>query len=90
MCCLWQWYVLKKYKDIIDVSDRTYAYISQLVFIVSLISSLVGYTLLSVQILIWWIMQLTCILTITCVRDWYREYSKLSFKRFTLTLIQNL
>ncbi|MBR1839543.1 MAG: mechanosensitive ion channel [Prevotella sp.] len=78
MCCLWQWYVLKKYKDIIDVSDRTYAYISQLVFIVSLISSLVGYTLLSVQILIWWIMQLTCILTITCVRDWYREYSKLN------------
>ena len=77
-CCLWQWYVLKKYKGIIDTSDRTYAYVSQLVFVVSLISSLVGYTLLSVQILIWWIMQLTCILTITCIRDWYKEYSKLN------------
>lgn len=74
-CCIWQWIALRKTKDI-DKSDRGYAYFSQFVFLVSLCSSLIGYTLLSVQILIWWIMQLTCILTITCIRDWYKEYSK--------------
>ena len=78
ICCLWQWYVLRKYKRIIDASDRGYAYFSQLVFIISLVCSLIGYTLLSVQILIWWIMQLTCILTITCIRDWYRGYSDIN------------
>ncbi len=73
-CCLWQWIVLKKVKGV-DRSDKGYAYFSQFVFIVSLICSCIGYTLLSVQILIWWIMQLTCILTITCMRDWYKGYS---------------
>ena len=77
-CSLWQWYVLKKYKALIDTSDKSYAYVSLAVFVVSLICSLVGYTLLSVQILIWWIMQLTCVLTITCIRDWYRGYSKIN------------
>ena len=92
ICCLWQWYVLKRYKKGIDASDRGYAYFSQFVFVVSLISSLMGYTLMSVQILIWWIMQLTCILTITCLRDWYRRYSerkKLSEKPVTDTWFHN-
>lgn len=75
ICCLWQWQVLRKITGI-EKSDRGYAYFSQFIFIVSLICSVIGFTLLSVQILIWWIMQLTCILTITCLRDWYREYSK--------------
>ena len=75
ICTLLQWYVLRKYSHVIEGSDKGYAYFSQFIFIVSLVSSLVGYTLLSVQILIWWIMQLTCILTITCFRDWYKTYS---------------
>ena len=76
LCCLWQWNVIRRHNKNIDRSDVMYAYISQLVFIVSLVSSLIGYTLLSVQILIWWIMQLTGILTITCIGDWYKEYAK--------------
>ncbi|MBR4651420.1 MAG: mechanosensitive ion channel family protein [Prevotella sp.] len=92
VCCLWQWYSLKKSRGMIDNGDRSFAYVSQLVFVTSLICSLVGYTLLSVQILIWWIMQLTCILTITCLRDWYRSYSKskkLYEKPITKTWLHN-
>ena len=74
VCCLWQWFVLHKEIDV-EKTDRYYASFSQIVFIVSLVSSLIGFTLLSVQILIWWIMQLTCILTITCLRDWYKEFA---------------
>lgn len=75
-CALWQWSVIRRHNKNIDKSDVFFAYISQLVFVVSLVCSVIGYTLLSVQILIWWIMQLTCILTITCIRDWFKEYSK--------------
>ena len=77
ICSIWQWNEIRHHSKNIDKSDVIYAYISQFVFVASLISSMVGYTLLSVQILIWWIMQLTCILTITCIRDWFKEYSKL-------------
>lgn len=75
-CCLWQWRSLSKFKNAIDKTDSTYAYCSQFFFIVSLFCSVMGFTLLSVQVLIWLIMQLTCILTITCLRDWYKEYAK--------------
>lgn len=74
-CCLWQWNVIHRHNKNIDRSDVIYAYISQLIFVTSLVCSLIGYTLLSVQILIWWIMQLTCILTITCIRDWFKKFS---------------
>lgn len=75
ICCLWQWHVLHTTKDSVERSDRGYAFFSQFVFLVSLVCSVIGYTLLAVQILIWWIMQLTCILTITCIRDWYKGYA---------------
>lgn len=75
-CCFWQWRMISKYKKQVDKMDVWFAIFSQVVFIISLTSAVIGYTLLSVQILIWWIMQLTCILTITCIRDWYKEYSK--------------
>jgi small-conductance mechanosensitive channel len=47
-----------------------------MVFIVSVVCSWMGYTLLAVQVLIWWIMQLTCILTITCVSQYIKRYGE--------------
>lgn len=74
-CCLWQWHTLRRLKTDVERSDKGFATFSLFVFVVSLCCSIVGYTLLSVQILIWWIMQLTCILTIICLRDWYKGYA---------------
>ena len=51
-----------------------YSYISLIVFTASVISSWIGYTLLAVQMLIWWMMQLTCILTITCALQYLKLY----------------
>lgn len=76
VCTLWQWSVIRRCRNSVDVSDMYYACISLFVFLTSLVCSVLGYTLLSVQILIWWIMQLTCILTITCMRDWFKEFSR--------------
>ncbi|MBQ8047071.1 MAG: mechanosensitive ion channel [Prevotella sp.] len=68
VCMLWQWSVIKRHNNNIPRSDVLYSYTSLAVFIASVVCSWLGYTLLSVQLLIWWIMQLTFILTITCIR----------------------
>ncbi len=73
-CACWQWLLIRRYKSNIPRSDMFYTYASQAVFITSVVCSWTGYTLFSVQILIWWIMQLTCILTITCLRRWINLY----------------
>lgn len=76
ICMLWQWRVMRKYRDDVQNIDKLYAIVSQLVFIASVVCSWIGYSLLSVQILIWWIMQLACILSITCLKDWYTQHSE--------------
>ncbi len=73
-CTVWQWVVISRHNKNVPRSDMFYTYISLLVFISSVVLSWTGYTLLSVQILIWWIMQLTCILTITCVAQYVHLY----------------
>lgn len=75
ICALWQWFLIRRHNKKIPKSDMTYTYISLGVFVASVICSWMGYTLLSVQMLIWWIMQLTCILTITCISEWMHKYS---------------
>ncbi|MBP1540940.1 MAG: mechanosensitive ion channel family protein [Prevotella sp.] len=73
-CALWQWNVIRRHNRNIPRSDIAYTYISLFVFWVSVVCSWAGYTLMAVQILIWWIMQLTCILTITCVSQYIKLY----------------
>lgn len=76
LCALFQWYVMRKFKAELPKEDTFYAGVSQTVFIFSTICSFIGFTLLAVQALIWWTMQLTCILTISCVRDWLKSYEE--------------
>lgn len=74
VCTFWQWSVLRRHSDKIPRSDMFYAYVSLIIFIASLVCSWAGFTLMSVQALIWWIMQLTCILTLSCLSGWMNEY----------------
>jgi small-conductance mechanosensitive channel len=74
VCSLWQWTVIKHHNRNVPRSDMFYTYVSLTVFLISVCLSWTGYTLLSVQVLIWWIMQLTCILTITCVSQYVHRY----------------
>lgn len=90
---VWQWNVIGRHQRNVPKSDVTYTYASQIVFIVSVIASWLGYTLFAVQLLIWWVMQLTCILTLTCLSGWLNNYSahhKLSEKPITQTWLYNL
>lgn len=73
-CGVWQWRVVSKYQKNLPKSDVIYTYISLAVFICSVVASMIGYTLLSVEMLIWWTMQVTCILTITCISSVLKNY----------------
>ncbi len=73
---IWQWVVIRKHNRNVPRQDMFYTYVLLAVLLGALVCSWVGYTLLSVQILIWWVMQLTCILTITCLLQWMRIYSE--------------
>ena len=76
LCTIWQWLVIRKHNQNIPRSDIFYTYISLIVLIASVCCSWAGYTLLAVQLLIWWLMQLTCILTITCISRYLEIYAK--------------
>lgn len=76
ICTIWQYVVITRHNDNIPKSDVYYTYISLLVFIVSVVFSWLGYTLFAVQALIWWVMQLTCVLTITCISGWMQAWAK--------------
>ena len=71
---LWQARMIYKYHKLVPRYDLNFAYISQLVFIFSLISAWIGYTMLAVQVIIWWSMQLACILTIAFFKDYLNQY----------------
>lgn len=82
ICALWQWRMVKRYQKKLPKSDVFYTTMSLIVFIFSVIASLVGYALLSVEALIWWTMQLTCILTITCASSLLKGYGNNPHRRF--------
>ena len=76
LCSLWQWNVIRRHNSNIPRSDVFFTFCSLAVFAVSTVCAWTGYTLFSVQLLIWWIMQLTCILTITCVTGLLQGWAK--------------
>lgn len=76
LCTLWQWNVIGRKHNQVLRTDKTYAFISLAVFGVSTIFAWTGFTLLAVQLIIWWTMQLTSVLTITCCEGWLSVYAK--------------
>lgn len=76
LCALWQWNVIGRKHNHVLRTDKTYAFISLAVFGASTIFAWTGFTLLAVQLIIWWTMQLTCVLTITCCEGWLSVYAK--------------
>ena len=93
LCTIWQWITIGRHNKRIPRSDMFYSYISLTVFIASVICSWSGYTLMAVQMLIWWTMQLTCILTITCALQYMKYYGirhKMEEKPITQTWTYHL
>ncbi|MBQ7742627.1 MAG: mechanosensitive ion channel family protein [Bacteroidaceae bacterium] len=71
---IWQWLVIRRRNKTLPRSDIFYTWISLLIMLVATCASWIGYTLMAVQILIWWVFQLTCIQTITCIFHLLERY----------------
>ena len=74
--CIWQWWVSKRHHEGLPMLDIMYMHITSLVMFASCFASWVGYTLLAVQILIWWTFQLAAIMTVTCIYDLMEMYEE--------------
>ena len=73
---LWQWNVITRHNDNIPRSDIFYTWVSLSIIVISTLAAWYGYTLLSVQVLIWWMFQLSCIQTVTCIYDLLAVYEE--------------
>lgn len=71
---LFQFSGVKKYSKLVEPADKFYTWISFATILVSCIASWYGFTLLAVQIFMWWMIQLTCIHAITCCYDAMKIY----------------
>jgi len=73
---LWQLRVLKKHKSRLPQSDMFYSSISAIAMVVACVAAWAGYTLFAVEIMMWWMFQLTAIQTITCMYDMIQVYER--------------
>lgn len=73
---IWQFRAHNKYKNELPLSDSAYASVSMGAMVVACGFAWFGYTLVAVQIIMWWMFQLAAIQTITCVYDLLMMYEK--------------
>jgi len=71
---IWQFFVMKRKITKLPDSDMIYTVISLIVMIVSCVASWFGFVLLAVQIMVWWMIQLAAIQTVTCFYDLAKLY----------------
>ena len=76
----WQWRMIRHAnahtaeEDKLPSSDFFYGFISLATMVISSCVALYGYTLMAVEIMMWWMFQLAAIQTITCVYDLLERY----------------
>ncbi|MCQ2267156.1 MAG: mechanosensitive ion channel family protein [Bacteroidaceae bacterium] len=76
----WQWRVIRHANKVTDRKDRLpsadffYGFISLAAMVVATGVAFYGYTLMAVEIMMWWMFQLAAIQTITCIYDLLERY----------------
>ncbi len=66
---LWQYLANRKHGKKLPTLDKVYANICSTVMAVASIMAWVGYSLMAVQVMIWWTFQLAAIMSVTCLYD---------------------
>jgi small-conductance mechanosensitive channel len=74
--CIWQWRVSKRHREQLPMLDIMYMHATSLVMIVACVASWGGFSLMAVQIMIWWTFQLAAIMTVTCIYDLMEMYEE--------------
>jgi small-conductance mechanosensitive channel len=71
---IWQYYASRRHRQYLPLLDKCYMHITTLAMFFACLAAWAGYTLLAVQIMIWWTFQLAAIMTITCIYDLTKKY----------------
>lgn len=71
---IWQYIVAKRHRQYLPLLDKVYTHITTAAMIFSCVAAWIGYTLLAVQVMIWWTFQLAAIMTITFIYDLTKKY----------------
>ena len=73
---LWQLWMSKRHRKGLPLLDVIYTYITSIAMVVACIVAWAGFTLMAVQIMVWWTFQLAAITTITCFYDMMEMYEE--------------
>ena len=71
---IWQYVVAKRHKKYLPLLDKCYTQITTIAMMFACVAAWIGFTLLAVQVMIWWTFQLAAIMTITCIYDLTKKY----------------
>ncbi len=90
---IWQIFIIRKKRPVLPATDVLIAFVSLGAMVASCVLAWCGYTLLAVQIMVWWSFQLACIQTIICLYDlamlYNRKYMIKRLKMHSLAKRQN-
>ncbi|MCD7721347.1 MAG: mechanosensitive ion channel [Prevotellaceae bacterium] len=73
---VWQIVCNNRHGKGLPTLDKAYANICTWVMAITCVVAWVGYTLLALQVMIWWTFQLAAIMTVTCVYDLMNMYER--------------
>ncbi len=71
---IWQYVVARRHKKYLTLLDKCYTQITTIAMMFACVAAWIGFTLLAVQVMIWWTFQLAAIMTITCIYDLTKKY----------------
>ncbi|MBR4130682.1 MAG: mechanosensitive ion channel [Bacteroidaceae bacterium] len=71
---IWQYFVSKHHRQYLPMLDKFYTNITTAAMFFACVAAWIGYTLLAVQVMIWWTFQLAAIMTITFIYDLTKKY----------------
>ena len=78
---LWQFLTIRHNGKKSPNSDKVYSWISLVLMCISTLMAWNGYVLMSVQVFIWWLIQLALTLTITCIYGILQKREQLFLKK---------
>lgn len=73
---IWQAVLVKTQSKMVKVNDIAYSGTTLFIMVAAFVMALMGYVLMSIQLLIWWLFQLTALCALTAIHDLMDRYEE--------------
>ena len=74
--CIWQTIVSSRHRKYLPMLDMVYSLLTTVMMVTTTIMTWTGFSLMSVQVILWWMFQLAAIMTITCIHVLLKKYEE--------------